>query len=111
MFTKYKLQHGIVFTDSKEDADLWLLNSCTVKNPAEDHFRNEIKKAKDLNKYIVIAGCVPQGQPRGEYMKVRLTLTLNVTLEIHFHIYLMFYQLLTTKALINQKILQFFHIT
>ncbi|KAI3360420.1 hypothetical protein L3Q82_002324 [Scortum barcoo] len=34
------------------DADLWLLNSCTVKNPAEDHFRNSInlfiEKCPDL---------------------------------------------------------------
>lgn len=28
-----------MFTDNKDIADLWLLNSCTVKNPAEDHFR------------------------------------------------------------------------
>ena len=25
--------------DDSEKADLWLLNSCTVKNPAEDHFK------------------------------------------------------------------------
>jgi len=50
-------------------ADLWLLNSCTVKNPAEDGFRNDIKRAQQLGKYVVVAGCVPQGQPRGEYIK------------------------------------------
>jgi hypothetical protein len=31
------------FLENASDADLWLLNSCTVKNPAEDHFRNSIK--------------------------------------------------------------------
>jgi tRNA A37 methylthiotransferase MiaB len=56
--------------DEKKNADLWLLNSCTVKSPAEDHFRNEINLAKQLEKYIVIAGCVPQGQPKGDYMQV-----------------------------------------
>lgn len=30
-------------TDDPTEADLWVLNSCTVKNPAEDHFRNSIK--------------------------------------------------------------------
>lgn len=29
--------------DRKYDADLWLLNSCTVKNPAEDHFRYNLQ--------------------------------------------------------------------
>ncbi|GCB63749.1 hypothetical protein scyTo_0011665, partial [Scyliorhinus torazame] len=35
--------YGYKITDNSLDADLWLLNSCTVKNPAEDHFRNSIK--------------------------------------------------------------------
>ncbi|KAL1258760.1 hypothetical protein QQF64_009337 [Cirrhinus molitorella] len=34
---------GYKITENPSDADLWLLNSCTVKNPAEDHFRNSIK--------------------------------------------------------------------
>ncbi|XP_060046784.1 threonylcarbamoyladenosine tRNA methylthiotransferase [Erinaceus europaeus] len=33
---------GYQITENASDADLWLLNSCTVKNPAEDHFRNSI---------------------------------------------------------------------
>ncbi|KAL4710382.1 hypothetical protein ACJJTC_012409 [Scirpophaga incertulas] len=31
--------HGYRLTEDKWDAQLWLLNSCTVKNPAEDHFK------------------------------------------------------------------------
>ncbi|XP_008056811.1 threonylcarbamoyladenosine tRNA methylthiotransferase, partial [Carlito syrichta] len=34
--------YGYKITENASDADLWLLNSCTVKNPAEDHFRNSI---------------------------------------------------------------------
>lgn len=34
---------GYKMTDDPTEADVWLLNSCTVKNPAEDHFRNSIK--------------------------------------------------------------------
>ena len=29
----------MIIIDKPEEADLWLLNSCTVKNPAEDHFK------------------------------------------------------------------------
>uniref|UniRef100_A0A8C5MY07 tRNA-t(6)A37 methylthiotransferase n=1 Tax=Leptobrachium leishanense TaxID=445787 RepID=A0A8C5MY07_9ANUR len=61
--------YGYSITESPEQADLWLLNSCTVKNPAEDHFRNSIKKAQEGDKKVVLAGCVPQAQPRQEYMK------------------------------------------
>uniref|UniRef100_A0ABI7XTW3 tRNA-t(6)A37 methylthiotransferase n=2 Tax=Felis catus TaxID=9685 RepID=A0ABI7XTW3_FELCA len=61
--------YGYEITENASDADLWLLNSCTVKNPAEDHFRNSIKKAQEENKKIVLAGCVPQAQPRQDYLK------------------------------------------
>lgn len=58
--------------DQKNDADLWLLNSCTVKNPAEDHFRNEIKLAGSLDKKVVVAGCVPQGERKTGYLQVSI---------------------------------------
>ncbi|XP_048204350.1 threonylcarbamoyladenosine tRNA methylthiotransferase isoform X2 [Perognathus longimembris pacificus] len=61
--------YGYKITENPSDADLWLLNSCTVKNPAEDHFRNSIKKAQEENKKVVLAGCVPQAQPRQDYLK------------------------------------------
>ncbi|NXB14095.1 CDKAL methylthiotransferase, partial [Rhagologus leucostigma] len=61
--------YGYKITEDSAEADLWLLNSCTVKNPAEDHFRNSIKKAQEGKKKVVLAGCVPQAQPRQEYLK------------------------------------------
>uniref|UniRef100_A0A8C8RLW4 tRNA-t(6)A37 methylthiotransferase n=1 Tax=Pelusios castaneus TaxID=367368 RepID=A0A8C8RLW4_9SAUR len=61
--------YGYKITENAAEADLWLLNSCTVKNPAEDHFRNSIKKAQENDKKVVLAGCVPQAQPRQDYLK------------------------------------------
>lgn len=61
--------YGYKITDDKEEADLWLLNSCTVKNPAEDHFRNYIKDARSKAKSLVLAGCVPQGQQKADYIQ------------------------------------------
>lgn len=61
--------YGYKITDDAANSDLWLLNSCTVKNPAEDHFRNMIKKAEGMGKPVVVAGCVPQAAPRQEYIK------------------------------------------
>jgi len=55
--------------DDKMIADLWILNSCTVKNPAEDHFRNEINSGKKSGKFIVVAGCVPQGDPKSSFIQ------------------------------------------
>lgn len=52
---------------SKDSADLWLLNSCTVKGPSEQTFVNAILKAQDQGKSVVVAGCVPQASPRGGF--------------------------------------------
>uniref|UniRef100_A0A8C6XVG1 tRNA-t(6)A37 methylthiotransferase n=1 Tax=Naja naja TaxID=35670 RepID=A0A8C6XVG1_NAJNA len=61
--------YGYSITENAAEADLWLLNSCTVKSPAEDHFRNSIKKAQEGKKKVVLAGCVPQAQPRQVYLQ------------------------------------------
>lgn len=61
--------YGYSLTQDKTKADLWLLNSCTVKNPAEDHFRNEIESAKTQGKHVVLAGCVPQGAPKANFVQ------------------------------------------
>uniref|UniRef100_A0A0P4W9U7 MTTase N-terminal domain-containing protein n=1 Tax=Scylla olivacea TaxID=85551 RepID=A0A0P4W9U7_SCYOL len=61
--------YGYRIVEDKHAADMWLLNSCTVKNPAEDHFRNEIKAGREAGKKVVVAGCVPQGAPRSEFLE------------------------------------------
>lgn len=61
--------YGYKIVEDSNAADLWLLNSCTVKNPAEDHFRNMLKKAQDSEIPIVLAGCVPQAAPNSSYIK------------------------------------------
>ncbi|XP_018024113.1 threonylcarbamoyladenosine tRNA methylthiotransferase isoform X2 [Hyalella azteca] len=60
--------YGYDIVDDKLEADLWLLNSCTVKNPAEHHLRNEINAAHALGKKVVVAGCVSQGAPKSEFL-------------------------------------------
>ncbi|XP_048267548.1 threonylcarbamoyladenosine tRNA methylthiotransferase [Bombus terrestris] len=61
--------YGYKLTENKYEADLWLLNSCTVKNPAEDHFRNEIEAGRKMGKHVVVAGCVPQGAPKSSFLQ------------------------------------------
>ncbi|XP_032809007.1 threonylcarbamoyladenosine tRNA methylthiotransferase isoform X2 [Petromyzon marinus] len=61
--------YGYRITDDPSEADLWLLNSCTVKGPAEDHFRNAVQKALADGHKVVVSGCVPQAQPRLGYIK------------------------------------------
>ncbi|KAF7261286.1 hypothetical protein EG68_01237 [Paragonimus skrjabini miyazakii] len=64
-------QSTIPYTDeeAKQQADLWVLNSCTVKGPAEDHFRNAVLTGTRKGKRLVVAGCVPQSRPGVDYLK------------------------------------------
>jgi threonylcarbamoyladenosine tRNA methylthiotransferase CDKAL1 len=54
-------EYGYQIVDSANEADLLLINSCTVVNPSQDAFISMVSKAKKIKKPIVVAGCVPQG--------------------------------------------------
>lgn len=60
---------GYTIVDDASNADLWLLNSCTVKNPAEDHFRTAIEGGLHQGKRVVVAGCVAQATPNVGYLR------------------------------------------
>lgn len=52
--------YGYRFTPNAEEAQLWLLNSCTVKDPSQAAFMHLVNKGKSQGKAVVVAGCVPQ---------------------------------------------------
>ncbi|XP_071716055.1 uncharacterized protein [Rutidosis leptorrhynchoides] len=52
---------GYAITDNSEGADLWLINTCTVKSPSQSAMDTLISKCKSAKKPLVVAGCVPQG--------------------------------------------------
>lgn len=60
------VDRGYRITDDIKNADCYLINSCTVKNPSEDHFVTMVRRAKESGKPVVVAGCVPQGDPSGK---------------------------------------------
>ena len=53
--------YGLVDDAHNSDAHLWLLNSCTVKDPSQSSFINLVRSGKEAGKRVVVAGCVPQG--------------------------------------------------
>ncbi|TKY68061.1 Threonylcarbamoyladenosine tRNA methylthiotransferase [Spatholobus suberectus] len=52
---------GYSLSDNPDQADLWLINTCTVKSPSQSAMDTIITKGKSSNKPLVVAGCVPQG--------------------------------------------------
>ena len=60
--------YGFTITNDEQEANLWLLNSCTVKNPAEQLFRNYVENGLKSGKKIVVSGCVSQAAPNSKYL-------------------------------------------
>lgn len=56
------MTYGYEMVSSPEKADVWLLNSCTVKDPSQAAFMNLVHKAKEQQRPVVVAGCVSQAQ-------------------------------------------------
>eukprot|EP00435_Cladocopium_sp_Y103_P012392 s1020_g3.t1 len=54
-------QHGYSLVDSLDDAEICVVNSCTVKNPAESRGLHLVNEATRQQKQVVLAGCVPSG--------------------------------------------------
>lgn len=52
---------GYSLSDNPDEADLWLINTCTVKSPSQSAMDTLISKCKSAKKPLVVAGCVPQG--------------------------------------------------
>ncbi|PON85053.1 MiaB-like tRNA modifying enzyme, archaeal-type [Trema orientale] len=52
---------GYSLSENPEEADLWLINTCTVKSPSQSAMDTIITKGKSAKKPLVVAGCVPQG--------------------------------------------------
>uniref|UniRef100_A0A2P2JXJ0 CDK5 regulatory subunit-associated protein 1-like 1 n=1 Tax=Rhizophora mucronata TaxID=61149 RepID=A0A2P2JXJ0_RHIMU len=52
---------GYALSENPEDADIWLINTCTVKSPSQSAMDTLITKGKIAKKPLVVAGCVPQG--------------------------------------------------
>jgi MiaB-like tRNA modifying enzyme len=65
---------------SIDDADVVIINTCTVKNPTERKFFNYLEKIKDTGKAIIIAGCIPQTNPEkvGGYSLIGVSQINNI---------------------------------
>ena len=47
--------------EDSAQADLWLVNTCTVKNPSQSAMNTMIKRGEEQGKKLLVAGCIPQG--------------------------------------------------
>ncbi len=61
--------YRLVGDEEREQANLWLINSCTVKGPSQQAVGNLVKKARALDIAVVVSGCVPQGQKDAAELK------------------------------------------
>ncbi|CAI2322532.1 unnamed protein product [Caenorhabditis sp. 36 PRJEB53466] len=52
-----------------EHADVWVLNSCTVKTPSEQQANNLVVQGQKAGKKIIMAGCVSQAAPSEPWLQ------------------------------------------
>ncbi|KAL3084342.1 hypothetical protein niasHT_035168 [Heterodera trifolii] len=62
------VQAGYRMTADKALADIWVLNSCTVKTPSETQLANQIQEALSNSKRVVVSGCVSQASPNEPWL-------------------------------------------
>ncbi len=61
---------GHSITQNEDEADLVIVNSCSVKNGSETKFFNDIQRLKTQGKKIIASGCVPQAEQ--SYLSTKL---------------------------------------
>ncbi|MFW6024770.1 MAG: tRNA (N(6)-L-threonylcarbamoyladenosine(37)-C(2))-methylthiotransferase [Candidatus Woesearchaeota archaeon] len=49
--------------DDESESDIVIINTCTVKGPTDTKIKRHIKRLKEENKKVVLAGCFVQAQP------------------------------------------------
>ena len=53
--------YGYQLVDDGSEADLWLINTCTVKSPSQSAMDSLLSAGRAAGKALLVAGCVPQG--------------------------------------------------
>ncbi|MHA2028491.1 MAG: tRNA (N(6)-L-threonylcarbamoyladenosine(37)-C(2))-methylthiotransferase [Candidatus Kariarchaeaceae archaeon] len=59
--------YSLLHNGNAQDADLVVVNTCTVKTPTEDKILRVLDDLKQTNQEVVVAGCISQAEP--ELMK------------------------------------------
>ena len=54
---------GVTLVDSLEDADVIVVNTCTVRRETEEKMLKRIRQLSKLSKKLVVAGCMAKAQP------------------------------------------------
>ena len=57
-------KEGYELIPEPDDADLIIVNSCTVKNLAETKFWRTLKQLKEKNKKVIVTGCIAQAEQK-----------------------------------------------
>lgn len=54
---------NLLSEENKENADIIIFNTCTVKSPTENKITHIMDKFKESTKTVIVAGCISQSDP------------------------------------------------
>ena len=75
--------YSLLSTDNASEAEIVVLNTCTVKTPTEDKIFHVLDKLKESDQTVVIAGCISQAEPEFIQSKYPDFITLGVNAAPH----------------------------
>ena len=55
--------YKLIANGNVEEADLVVVNTCTVKTPTEDKILYLLDKLRETNQEVVVTGCISQAEP------------------------------------------------
>lgn len=55
--------YNLISNGNIQDADLVVVNTCTVKTPTEDKILHVLDELRGTNQEVVVAGCISQAEP------------------------------------------------
>jgi hypothetical protein len=62
-------KHRLLPDAQRDAADLWLINSCTVKGPSQAAMNSLITAGSGAGKALLVTGCVPQGDKKAKELQ------------------------------------------
>lgn len=75
---------GYDIVDSPEKSDVAIINSCSVKNSAEQKMYIELERLERIVPHVILAGCVPQAEHDKDKLKDRNIIGVDKLSDISF---------------------------
>lgn len=76
MIKENLIKENFLYTDNYLDADILIINTCSVTNMADNKSKKQVRKCIRLNKIIVVCGCSSENK-QDEYSNMKIDILIG----------------------------------